>query len=324
MKHVSKRTAAPAFVEPCLAKLVSSEPSGDEWVHEVKFDGYRLQARLENGKVQLMTRSGLDWTHKFTGIERAFEKLDVTSAIIDGEAIVENDAGVSDFAMLVGDLKSGVTTRIVYCAFDLLHLNGDKIMQCPLIERKNILQALLRDTTKQGKIRFSQHIAGSGAAMFEEACKLGLEGIVSKRIDLPYHPGRRGDWLKTKCIQTDEFIIAGYLPSTVLPKAIGALALGYNKRNRLIYAGRVGTGFDRNLAVELWQQMQPRRAKSAPFSTPLDSIQRKGVHWVQPSLVAQVEYRGWTHDKLLRHASFKGIREDKPASQVTNPDSNFD
>lgn len=321
MKRAAKKSPVPAFVEPCLAKLVSTEPDGAEWVHEIKFDGYRLQARIERGRVQLLTRNGLDWTHKFSKLERELNKLDVSSAVIDGEAIVEAEGGVSSFPMLVGDLKSGHSSRIVYCAFDLMHISGRDVTGLPLAERKNLLHALLQGLPKVGAIRFSQHIAGSGAAILKEACKLGLEGIISKRIDLPYHSGRRGDWLKTKCINTDEFVIAGYLTSSISSQAIGALVVGYFDRSRLIYVGRIGTGFNRTAAGEIWRQLQPRLTTSAAFSMPLDALQRKNVHWVKPELVAQVEYRGWTHDKLLRHASFKGIRDDKPAKQVRRPDS---
>lgn len=320
-RTATRRAAAvmPEFIQPCLATLAREPPTGPQWVHEIKFDGYRLQARLEKGSCQIITRNGLDWTHRFKSLAASLAKLPLRMALIDGEAIVEDERGVSSFVALVDELKAGGSTRISYVAFDLLHLNGVPMMGLPLRERKSRLEALLRSQAADGPLRYSRHLEGDGAAILAQACKLGLEGIVSKRIDKPYQPGRSDTWLKTKCIQTDEFIVIGYVDSTAIRNAIGALALAFYQGGRLTYAGRVGTGFDRQTATDLWSLLQPLRLKSSPLDAPLTALQRRGLVWVKPELVAQIEYRAVTGDRLLRHASFLALREDKPARQVEAP-----
>lgn len=313
------RTTMPAFVEPCLATLVAEPPDSAQWAHEIKFDGYRLQARIDNGKVQLLTRSGLDWTQKFGELSQALLTFKVSSAIIDGEVVVEDDRGASSFVELVSDLKAKRSLRMVFFAFDMLYLGDADTRALPLAERKVLLKRLFTRRRKGGQLRYSDHVQGNGAAMLAESCRLGLEGIISKRLDKPYRSGRGVDWLKSKCIQTDEFVVAGYLDSTAIEDAVGALVLGFYEGKKLIYAGRVGTGFNRRVAGELWQQLQSLRKATSPFATPVDIVQAKGVVWVKPSLVAQVEYRAWTADGILRHAAFKGLRADKPAQQVTDP-----
>jgi bifunctional non-homologous end joining protein LigD len=309
----------PEFVQPCLATLAREPPTGPQWVHEIKLDGYRLQARLEKGDARIITRNGLDWTHRFRSMAATLAKLPVRSALIDGEAIVEDERGVSSFVALVDELKAGGSTRIAYVAFDLLHLNGVPLAGLPLRERKSRLEMLLRSQATEGLLRYSQHLEGDGTAILAQACKLGLEGIVSKRIDKPYQSGRSETWLKTKCIQTDEFVVIGYVDSTAIRNAIGALALGFYDGGRLTYAGRVGTGFDRRTAADLWSLLQPLRLNAPPLDAPLTALQRRGLVWVKPQLVAQVEYRAVTGDRLLRHASFVALREDKPAKQVEAP-----
>jgi bifunctional non-homologous end joining protein LigD len=316
-KH--KPNEMPAFVEPCLATLVAEPPDGPLWAHEIKYDGYRLQARIENGTVQLLTRSGLDWTEKFADLASSLKALKVSSAIIDGEIVVEDERGASSFVKLVSDLKAKQSERMIFVAFDLLFLEGANIRALPLAKRKAKLMQLCVRRKKVGKIRYSEHVAASGGVMLAQACKLGLEGIVSKRLDKTYRSGRGTDWLKSKCILTDEFVVVGYLNSNAEENAVGALVLGYYQVKKLIYAGRVGTGFNNREARELWKKLQKLRRTSSVFTKPVAAIQAKGVVWVKPNLVAQVEYRAWTADGILRHASFKALRDDKAARHVCRP-----
>lgn len=319
--RATQRDALPLFVPPCLATLSDTAPEGGDWVHEVKFDGYRLQARIDHGRVQLLTRSGQDWTHRFGGLARALGSLKVETALIDGEAAVEDEGGTSSFVRLVEALRAGRSGEMVYYAFDLIYLDGTDLTRAPLIERKTLLEAVLKKAPTNGPLRYSAHFATDGPAMLQAACSHGLEGIISKRRDMPYRSGRRDDWLKSKCIQTDEFAIGGYLDSSAHPKAIGALVLGYYRRGSFIYAGRVGTGFNRQSAGRLWMELQALRIAKPAFGEQLTAQQRRGVRWVKPQLVAQIEYRAWTGDGLLRHATFKALREDKPAREVRAPKS---
>ncbi len=313
---------APIFIEPCLAELSSSPPEGDDWIHETKFDGYRLQARLAAGTVQLRTRSGLDWTDKFRSLASAFEGVPCHSALIDGEVVVEDARGVSDFGALASALKQGRSEQVVFFAFDLLFLNGKSLVANLLKDRKSMLQDLLKPMRPEGAIRFSKHIESQGNAMFTEACRLGLEGVVSKRIDKPYRSGRHGDWLKSKCVQSDEFIILGYVDSAASASAVGALVVGAYEEGRLIYGGRVGTGFSHKTATDLWDVLQKERITASVALKTLTPMQRRGVVWVRPILVAQIEYRGFTNDKLLRHAAFKALLEDKISQNVFFPTPN--
>jgi bifunctional non-homologous end joining protein LigD len=316
----SKPGPLPDFVAPCLALRMDEAPSGDTWLHEIKFDGYRLQARIENGEVKCLTRNRLDWTKRFTAVAKALAALQVETALIDGEVVVEGDDGVTSFSELVGDLKDGVSDRMVYYAFDILHLDGVDLRGAALIDRRDILAKVLKGR-RNGKVRLSEHLTGDGAMVMAKACELGLEGIISKRADKPYRSGRSGDWIKSTCQMTDEFVIGGYLDSAAYDDAVGALALGAYERGRLVYVGRVGTGFNRQTAGEVWRALQPMRTAASPFSGKLDAKQRRAVRWVRPELVAQVQYRAWTGDGLLRHASFKGLREDKAARTIRRPRS---
>lgn len=309
----------PKFIEPSLARLASAPPDGSQWVHEIKFDGYRMEARIDAGGVELLTRTGLDWTARFKALAKAFDGMSVKEAIIDGEAVVLDAHGASNFVLLVEALKAGKSASIVYYAFDLLYLNGHSLLSLPLSERKALLRAMLRPLPDNGAIRFSEHFAGNGAALLASACKLGLEGVVSKRIDKPYRPGRRDDWIKCKCVQSDEFVIAGYVDSAATAKSVGALLVGYHSNGKLIYAGRVGTGFTQARAKDLWKELQGLRTEDEPFEKRLSALQRRDVAWVKPKLVAEVEYRTWTADGLLRQAAFKALRADKRARDVQKP-----
>jgi len=325
------RESQPAFVSPQLAQQAESPPSSDGWLHELKLDGYRTQARKDGNRVQLLTRTGLDWTHRMASIAAEIGKLQPNKITLDGEVVVLAPDGTTSFADLQAAFQNNAKNRpLTYFVFDLLHLNGHNTRGLPLRDRKALLTELLAHADPN-ILRLSEHLESDGPTLFRNACKLRAEGIVSKRASAVYHAGRSSDWIKCKCLHEQEFVIGGYtLPGAghTGMKGVGALLLGYyqgigdhKEPAKLIYAGRTGTGFTQQTHKLLRDKLDALAQSSTPFAAQLPAEARSGAHWVKPNLVAQVRFATWTADSLVRQAAFLGLREDKPAAQVTRETS---
>jgi bifunctional non-homologous end joining protein LigD len=322
--------ALPAWIRPQLTALVDEAPEGSAWLHEIKFDGYRMHARLDHGAVRLLTRTGLDWTHKYPAIAAAVASLGADQAYVDGELSGVRPDGITSFSMIQAASDSGNAAALVFFLFDLLYLDGEDVSARPLIERKARLAALLSNAG--APLHYCDHQTGNGRAFFEKACGLSLEGIVSKRADAPYAPGNRGLWVKVKCLHREEFVVVGWTDPEGTRPWLGALLLAYYDPNsRLVYAGRAGTGIKQAELERLWRRLQPLITAEMPLEVPPPRTSRFGsplvlsrVHWVRPELVAEVKYLTWTDDNLLRQVVYEGLREDKPADQVRRPVPNPD
>lgn len=311
----AKRGILPVFVEPSLAGSEDEAPIGASWIHEIKYDGYRVQARIDGSKVKLLTRKGLDWTARFRVIESELKELPVGSGLLDGEIVVQDENGLSSFSGLQADLKSGRKDRLVYFVFDLLYLEGMDLRGVALEKRKELLRPVITSHPLL-RIQYSDHMTGDGPEIYRHACQMGLEGIVSKRLDAPYRSGRGNQWLKSKCADDEEFVVIGFVPSAASDQAIGSLVLGAYRDGNLIYVGRAGTGFTEMLAKELFRKLRTSATSKPQFGAPLQAEAARDVKWVKPELVVQIQFRGWTNDGLLRQASFKGLREDKEPSDI--------
>jgi bifunctional non-homologous end joining protein LigD len=299
------------FVKPMLATLVESPPSGELWLHEIKHDGYRLITVIAKGRATLYTRSGHDWTDRFSGLAEGFEALGIRDAVIDGEAVAAGQHGTPDFSALQKAMSAGDQVQAV--VFDLLHHDGDDLRDRPLEARRERLRELIGDTS--GAVRFGDSIAADGAQVLARACDLGAEGVVSKRAAGRYRSGRSKGWLKSKCEQRAEAVIGGYRLSDKRGRPFASLLLGTYEDGRLIYRGRVGTGFDERAFNHLGPALARRRRKTPPFDD-LPAAAKRGAVWVTPDLVAQLRYTEITADGAFRHPSFLGLREDKPAKEV--------
>jgi len=308
----ARKKLLPTFVEPSQASPCERPPRGPKWVHEIKYDGYRIQARIDGGKIKLLTRKSLDWTERFGAITTALQALHLGSALLDGEIVVEEENGIASFNGLQADLSSGRQDRMRYQVFDLLYCDGFDLARATLLDRKSLLAQVLAGLPAGSPVRFSEHLETDGPTMFEHAGRLGLEGIVSKRRDLPYRSGRTDDWLKSKCVARQELVVLGYSPSTVAAGSVGALLLGYYDGGKLAYAGRVGTGWSGAQALELKQKLEAIAGAKPAFG----DVTRQ--NHIAVEIERHLPYLGYTvtievPHPVLHVELFEGIYDSNPA-----------
>ncbi|MDA9478881.1 DNA ligase [Bradyrhizobium sp. CCBAU 65884] len=295
---IGVKTPFPGFIEPALATSIEKVPSGERWIHEIKFDGYRVQVHLANEAIKIFTRRGHDWTHRFKKVANNAWHIKAGSAIVDGEIVVPAADGSTDFSVLQNELK-GRSTSIVLIAFDLLYLNGRDLRKLPLFQRKNELKQIIMGTD----VQFSESFEIEGREMFAHTCKLGLEGVVSKVRDSAYASGRGNNWVKKTCAQRETLTIAGF---ALDGSKWDGIYVGRRKGDDLVYAGKVDHGFDKASAADLQKRLKPLIRKTQPYTK---RITHKGI-WVEPKLLAEIEYRAKSAEGKVRHPFFKGLRED--------------
>lgn len=303
----------PGFIPPQLPRLIASPPVEDGWVHEMKLDGYRMQAHMRDGIVKIFSRSGQDWSNSFPFILEALGKLPVKNAILDGEIVALDEKGRSHFQKLQGAIKDKNDKNLRFYLFDLMYLDGKDVREHPLLERKDMLHKLIND--KQKMLLYSEHFAEDGKDFYNVSCEHQLEGMISKLVDSPYLSGRSDLWNKTKCTSRQEFIIGGWTDPKGATPGFGALLLGVYDGNQLRYAGRVGTGFDIKTRRSIYKELQKIESNQSPFD--LKSPHGKDIHWVEPEKVCEVSFAQWTEEGILRMAVFQGMRADKPAVEVS-------
>jgi bifunctional non-homologous end joining protein LigD len=313
------REPLPDFVSPQLASLVQAAPEGAGWIHELKLDGYRIQARVDGGEVTLRSRRGHDWTDRMPRIAEESARLPVDRAILDGEVVALRADGAADFQALQNSLgREEASAPLYYVVFDLLYLDGYDLQGVALLERKRLAHRLLvPPPASTERLRYSDHVVGQGPAFFAQACRVEVEGVVSKRADARYRPGRGRDWVKIKCASRQEFVIVGATRPRGARTGFGALLLAYHdETGRLVFAGRVGTGFDQATLDELTRRLGALARPTPPTRVSPGQVRKGEAMWVEPRLVAEVRFAGWTRDGLVRHSSFEGLREDKDPADV--------